>query len=395
MMALTTGDWVALLLVAPTCLAILGYGIWVVRPQRRLQRLIDQPCPAPSGGWPTLSVVITACDEAKTIEPALRSLLKADYPTLELIAVDDRSTDGTGALLDVLAAEDPRLQVIHIETLPSGWLGKVHALDQGIRRATGDFVLFCDADVHFAPGALRHAIAVAESRGRDHLAVLPELLAGDTPMRAALLGFGAAFFATLRADRVEEQSAEAYIGVGAFNLVRRRAYEQSAGFPWLKMEVADDVGLGMALKRSGARCSLYLGAGLLTLTWYENVRAMVHGLEKNLFGTVSRYRLWRLLLQLPFLFAVVLAPFVACVYQLWPLQLLGVLALAASYRYYYEIGRIAHYPRYTVLLGQFGNLIVIYALLRSAYLTLRRKGIIWRGTFYSIDELKREQRVKL
>src|SRR6185369_2740694 len=108
------------------------------------------------------SVVVPACNEARTIERALTSLLAQDYPDLEIVLVDDRSSDETGAIIEHLAASDRRISAIHVRELPAGWLGKVHALQRGLERARGELVLFTDADIHFAPGALRRAVAWVE-----------------------------------------------------------------------------------------------------------------------------------------------------------------------------------------------------------------------------------------
>src|SRR5438309_2764680 len=109
-----------------------------------LARLPDEP---PEGGWPALAVIFAARNEAAGVEQATRSLLAQDYPELEVIAVDDRSTDDTGAILDAIAAEDPRLRVVHVRDLPAGWLGKNHALQSAAGETRADWLLFTDADV--------------------------------------------------------------------------------------------------------------------------------------------------------------------------------------------------------------------------------------------------------
>lgn len=106
------------------------------------------PCPA---DWPTVSIIVPARDEEAKIDAAMHSKLAIDYPRLEIIAVDDRSQDATGVLLDRLAAENPKLNVVHLDTLAEGWLGKSHAMHVAATRATGDYLLFTDADVFFAP----------------------------------------------------------------------------------------------------------------------------------------------------------------------------------------------------------------------------------------------------
>src|SRR3990172_3352927 len=128
--------------------------------------------------WPKVSVVVPARDEAERIEEALRSLARMDYPNLEVIAVDDRSGDGTGAIMDRIAAEEPRVEVLHVTALPKGWVGKCHAMDVGARRATGEILLFTDGDVVFAPDILRLAVRYLDGRRLDHLALMPGMIPG-------------------------------------------------------------------------------------------------------------------------------------------------------------------------------------------------------------------------
>jgi len=145
--------WAALTLLAAalwSAIVVSLTRVWLFLP-----RLDAVPPDPPGGRWPRVSVVVPSRDEAEAIEAAAQSLLVQDYPELELIAVDDRSSDGTGAILDRLAAADRRLGVVHVDALPEDWLGKNHACHRGAERATGEWLLFTAGDVVFAPGALR------------------------------------------------------------------------------------------------------------------------------------------------------------------------------------------------------------------------------------------------
>ena len=151
---------------------------WVgIRTDRCVDRLTAIPPDPPPGGWPALTVVVPARDEARGVEASVRSLLAQDYPELRVVAVDDRSTDGTGAILDRVGSDEPRLRVVHVGELPPGWLGKNHACASGADAASDGWLLFTDGDVIFAPGALRRAVAYAGRHGLGHLVALPRLVA--------------------------------------------------------------------------------------------------------------------------------------------------------------------------------------------------------------------------
>src|SRR5918997_1721193 len=128
-------------------------GLWLATVSHRkgVVRLADLPTEAPEGGWPSLAILFAARNEEEAVGPATRSFLAQDYPGLEVIAVDDRSTDATGAILDAIAAGEDRLRVVHVRELPAGWLGKTNALQMASEATSATWLLFSDADVILAP----------------------------------------------------------------------------------------------------------------------------------------------------------------------------------------------------------------------------------------------------
>ena len=161
-----------LMLAALITLVLTGLLADFATGHRRLRFLKDIP-PAPAG--PTLSIVTAARNEARGIEAAVKSLLRLDYPGLEIVIVNDRSEDDTGAILQRLVVDHPHLKVITIAELPPGWLGKNYALHTGAARATGQLLLFTDADIVFEPSTLRRAVALMEEERIDHLAAIPDV----------------------------------------------------------------------------------------------------------------------------------------------------------------------------------------------------------------------------
>ena len=258
--------------------AFLGcvYWLWMLVGTIRVGRavpMLAKAAPPDPGAWPRLSIIIPACNEAAELESALVSVLQQDYPELEIILIDDRSTDGTAAIVDRMAAADPRIVALHVQELPDGWLGKVHAMDLGVRKANGSWLLFTDADVYFAPahcgGRSDTPCATTSTIWRPFRKCGRARFLVD----ACIALFCRAFAVAMRLWGVADLKSAAFAGVGAFNLVRRAALERIEGFPWLRMEVADDMGLGMMLKQSG-HGRVVDARGVLGLYWYRTLGEM-------------------------------------------------------------------------------------------------------------------------
>ncbi|MEQ8280305.1 MAG: glycosyltransferase [Deltaproteobacteria bacterium] len=325
--------------------------------------------------WPTVSVVIAARDEIDGIEAAIQSRLADDYPALRIIIVDDRSTDGTSAVADRLA-EDPRVTAVHVDALPDGWLGKVHAMHRGIEAARGEWILLSDADVHLEPGALRTVVAHAEANGIDHVGVLPTVWPKGVVFDAVLAAF---------VRLMSVATLVTPIGVGAFNLVRRRAYDASPGMPALRMEVGDDVELARLLVRSGAKSVGLNGRRVVHLEFYRSLRSMAKHMEK-VAGIQGGHPLG--LVVASCVFALVeIAPFVGALFEPWrvPSLAIGAFVLLTSV----VMNRAFAQPGPAALLSPFGALIGAAFLARAGLLALWRGGIEWRGTFYPQSTLQR------
>src|SRR5690349_17494035 len=178
--------WLFLALIGLAYALASTWGVALV--VRRVPVLLRDHSPPPAR-WPRVSLLVPARNEIGTLGPAMRSRLAEGYPALEVVLVDDRSTDGTSALVDTLAAEDDRIRALHVDSLPPGWLGKLHAMSEGLQLATGEWILFSDADVHLVAGTIARAVAFAEAHRLDHLSILPELLPATWLVDAALASF--------------------------------------------------------------------------------------------------------------------------------------------------------------------------------------------------------------
>jgi len=339
-------------------------------------------------GEPSITIIIPARNEAADIAASLHSLLAQDYSHLHIIAVDDRSTDATGAIIDGIAARHPeKLRTLHITELPEGWLGKTHAMALAARLSPTDYLLFTDADVIFHPSAIRLALANAVATHADHLVLVPTTLIHRWD-EAAILGFFQTFSLWgARPWRIPDPNSKRdAIGIGAFNLLRREAYQQIGGFESLRMEIVEDVGLGRRIKRAGLAQRIVFGRGLISLHWASGVAGLVSVMTKNLWAAF-RFYLWLASLGCLWLLAFCVAPAIALFFACTRLPaILTIAAIAWAYRL---LSRHSGISTWNALFFPFAALVFLFALLRSIAVTLQQGGVTWRGTFYPLAELRK------
>jgi glycosyltransferase involved in cell wall biosynthesis len=352
-----------------------------------------------SGRVPRVSIVVPARNEAEHIEAALLSLLQLDYPDYEVIAVDDRSDDGTGEILDRLQSRwrekgealHHLLKVLHVSELPPGWLGKTHAMWQAGKLAIGDWLLFTDADVVFRPDALRRAVVYAEREQADHVVLFPTMVMKSPGERMMMAFFQSQFVFGHRPWKVADPKSRDAIGVGAFNLIRREVYERMGSYQRLRMAVLDDMKLGETVKRDGFRQRIVFGRDLLRLRWVFGAMGMVRNLTKNFFAILHYSAGFAALAVLGILF-VNLGPFLGVWLATGPARLGFLLALGSVALIYVGMSWHSDIPPGYVLLHPVGTVLFCYAIARSVVLTVVRGGVVWRGTWYSLAELKKFSR---
>ena len=351
---------------------------------------------APEGN-PSVAVVIPARNEAAKVRACIESLLLQDYPNLKVIAVDDRSTDATGSILDESEASDQtgRLKVLHVGELPAGWLGKTHAMALAARFAIDhyavDYLLFTDADIQFSREALRRALVAAIRSRADHFVTLPTTIAktwGEAMVLAYLQVLG---MWAVRTWRVPDPKAKRdAIGVGAFNLLRTEAYQQIGGFEALRMEVLEDLTLGRLMKHQGFRQRVGIAPGLVSVHWAAGVTGIIRGMTKNFFA-VFHYRLPVVLLATTATAILCIGPAVGLAIP--EARLPSLLAWAGAAGMYAISRRASWLSVWYASLLPVAAALVVYAMLRSTLVTLVHGGVTWRGTFYSLDELRRHHAI--
>ena len=382
---MTLAFWVSLAGLATT-IAICAV---VLRGWHRLRQLRDQPPMLPANP-PKVSIIVAARDEERAIEAAARSLIAIDYPALELIVVDDRSSDRTGEILDRLHAEHPRLDVVHVRDLPPGWIGKNHALHLGSQKASGEYLLFTDADVVYEPSALTRAVAFCAAKRLDHLTIVPEVPTKSLFVQFNMLGGVVGLFALNRPWRAEATGQHG-LGVGAFNLVRRDAYAAAGGHAALAMQVLDDIELGRMMGKEGRRQDLLLAQGLIHVEMYSTALEMVRGIQKNVF-TFLEYSAWYLLAATLLMFTTHVWPWLGLLVTHGATFWLNVVSAAIATAFYaYLVPRFG-FSRWCLVYLPLAGIVSLALYWQIAIRTWIQRGVIWRGTFYSLKELKAARR---
>jgi glycosyltransferase involved in cell wall biosynthesis len=340
---------------------------------------------------PRVSIIVPARNEEDDVEQTLNSLLELDYDNYEVIAVNDRSTDHTGEIMEKIAARagsSRRLRVIHHRELPPGWLGKTHAMWTATNEANGEWLLFTDADVRFKPDSLRRALAYAVAEKADHVVLFPQMIMKRPGEYMMIAFFQTMFVFGHRPWKVADPKSRDHMGVGAFNLIRRRVYEAVGTYETLRMEVLDDMKLGKVVKNAGFAQRNVFGGDLISIRWAKGAMGVVNNLTKNFFAVLS-FQWPRTILSAFALGFLNLMPFLGVWLAHGWERLPYAVALASMFAIYLGMSLRSGVPAYYFLLHPVSTALFIYTLLRSMFLTLRNDGIIWRGTWYPLDELRK------
>lgn len=353
---------------------------------RRMRNLEDIK-PLRQERRPKVSVIVPARNEEQTIKPALLSLLTQEYAPIEVIVVNDRSTDRTGEVLAEIRQAHPQLVIHTVTELPEGWLGKNHALQQGAGLAGGEYLLFTDADIHFAGSTLARAMKIMVEEQVDHLSLIFRNIARGLLLNAMMIDAGGGLFFLFKPWKASDPRSRYFVGVGAFNLVRKSVYFQVGGHAQLKMHPIDDIMLGKIIKHSGFRQECLSGYAFLQVRWYESPGKMISGLMKNIFALYN--------FRISYAAAVILIICLTAVLPFWGIfvfqgmtRLFCALSVATRLVSSACGARLTGTTLRTVPFSLLTPYINIYITLKGTVSTLVNRGIDWRGTHYPLEKLR-------
>ena len=374
-------------------LAILAFGLTLAANLEiafGLKRMLhlSEIQPRQDGGLPGISIIIPACNEADTIEPALRSVLELDYPDLEIIVIDDRSTDGTGEVLARMQRKYPQLNFLKVTKLPNGWMGKAHALQHGAEKAAGEYFLFTDADIVMEKTTLRRAMHHMLQNRLDHLSLFFENIAAGGLLNSLFLDIGGGLLLLFKPWQAKDQKSSKFMGVGAFNLVRAEAYRAIGGHKSFAMHPIDDIMLGKRLKQNGFAQDCLLGDGFIQVRWYGTVKNLISGVMKNTFA-IYDFSVPRVLIGCLLVLIMGILPVWGLVLATGVARLLfaaTVITRLVSFAYGLRLAAVPFWQALWSLVTPYLN---IYIAVKAAVITKRNNGITWRGTHYSLDDMKK------
>jgi glycosyltransferase involved in cell wall biosynthesis len=358
-----------------------AYGATILPWIRNFASAEDAECPS-------ISLIFAARDEAEKLPAALATLAALDYPHLEIIAVDDRSQDSTASILDEFAAVHSRFRAIHVSEIPSGWLGKTHALQKGFEASSGDWLLFTDADVRFKPDIIRRAVTLAKQQKLDHLTLVCNVEMHGFWEKTLITFFGLAFHLATDAHNVSNPNSRAYVGVGAFQLLRRSTYEAIGTHKRLAMEIVDDMKLGKLVKQSGFRSCVAIAQEFVTVRWHAGAGNVIRGVTKNFFAAFG-YNLAFATVALVGMILLNVVPFFAVFVGHGWIRIFSAIAVGTALAMHCSVDVVNRVSPLYALTHPIGALLFCYMIARSVTVTLWQGGVMWRGTFYPLEELKR------
>jgi len=339
-----------------------------------------------------VSVIVPAKDEQDNIGTALETLLAQDYPNVEILVVDDRSTDRTPDIVREVAATDPRVRLIQVAELPPGWFGKPHAMHVGAAEARGEWLLFVDADCCQAVHSVRAGVKFLAANNGDMLSLWPVLEMHGFWENVVQPVAGAVLVAWFRPTWVNHPKRRTAFANGQYICMRRATYESIGGYEAVKNEIVEDIALARRVKGAGHRLFNAVGEDLFSTRMYDSLRAMYRGWTRiycggfksvpRLLGAMTATFLFTLM---PFVVLAVSSVFLA-MGEVTPWLALtfvaagvSVVALTVTMRRLFLLCRgnpwyLVFYPLAAALVLSFQAGAIVRAL--------GLRGVTWRGTTY-------------
>lgn len=362
--------------------------LWTVAFVHILRTAKDNPVLTPVDGDSSesqVSVIVPARNEgSRILRESVLSMLRQEHSATEVIAVNDRSSDDTGEILEEIRrnTDEGRLIIVNGEDPPDGWLGKPNALQQGLRVSKGEWVLITDADIVFAPQAVRTAVVHAERKGYDALTLLPRIDMESFWERVFMPVFGWFALLAMPLHKVNDPSRPETLGVGNFFLIKHSVLGQLNGFEPVRSDVAEDIKFAEVLKKEGFQLRIETAPDLLRTRMYAGLGEIWHGFTKNLFSGLRFSYLKGLSGSVSIVVFGALPVLAAPILFLSSMPLAGGFCLAA---YLLQVAafsvilrNIEQNPVYAAAVPA-GFFLFALILMNSMFRIMTGRGVVWKG----------------
>ncbi|MDC0535336.1 glycosyltransferase [Francisellaceae bacterium] len=341
----------------------------------------------PTGTLGKVSIVVPVHNEQAKLQQCIESLCQQSYEDIEVIAVNDRSSDRSGEILTALSQQYSNLKVINITHCPEGWLGKTNALQKGAETAQGKHLIFCDADVHFDAKLVSNALGFIQEKKLDFLSIIPRLQLKSFSMKTYMVFQTFTMYLFLMPWKARKPNKPEAIGCGAFNYITREAFDDIGQMNNIALEPIDDIALAKQAKKQGYKTTFAYANDQLTIEWYANLSEVAQGLEKNIFA-VNDFKASRIAVSILGLIFLFLLPVIAIFFLNSSGVVLGLISYGlTALCIAYSAKLLTINPLYS-LLFPLSTLFCLYIILRSFLQAYKRRGILWGGKVYSVQSIK-------
>ncbi|MEA2015844.1 MAG: glycosyltransferase [Actinomycetota bacterium] len=339
---------------------------------------------------PLVSVLIPARNEEANIKRCLLSLTKQDYTNIEILVLDDSSTDSTAEIVKGLSKKDKRIRLYHGKKLKKGWMGKPYACHQLAGYASGDYLIFTDADTLHFPGSVSGAVASLLRNKLGGLSVFSKEIMVTIHERM-MVPFGVYMILCFMPLFLVKKAKSALFctAIGQFMLFKRDVYEKIGGHESVKSEVLEDIKISKRVKRAGYKFMIFDGRNNLYCRSYRSFREVIRGYSKVLFAAFD-YRLPIISVIIVLASAVLLFPFlwlVPAIIFKWPMIVIELMVLQAAI---ILATRIVFSIRFRsraidILLHPFSVIYLVLIAINSVFNTIAGTGVNWKGRVYDIS----------
>jgi chlorobactene glucosyltransferase len=340
---------------------------------------------------PLISILIPARNEAGNISICLKSLLKQDYPNLEIIVLNDNSTDGTSKVVKVIAEKDNRVRLVEGAPLEDGWIGKNFASHQLARYAKGEYFIFTDADTLHFPKTISSAFGALITTKVDALSIYPRQIMVTFAERMTVPIINIALQCFIPFILIKKSKSPLFCtAIGQFMMFKREAYEKIGGYESIKGNMVDDIQISKRVKKSGYKFMVFDGRNTIYCRMYKSLKGVIIGLAKSIYpafnGNIVALFSFTGLLTATLLIPFMLLPLGAFLFD-WPVaiirliifQIIIVLAIKTIFAIKYKQRML------DILLSPVSMAIMDALIFVSFFQAKYGEGLSWKGRVYDVS----------